>query len=112
DLLVGARDPAAGLDLDDPPRLDQTIEVLLHAAALDVVREEHVVARPVHETVGDDLLERTRHGEERHEPGFALGDLGGETVEAIDERVPPLEDADVVEGRVPTCPHRAYPRER
>src|SRR5262245_35357173 len=86
--------------------------MLAHAAALDVVGVRHLVAGAIDEAVRDDLVERPRRGQELEEARLARRDHGGEALEPREKLAPALDDADVVEGRVPARLERACERER
>ena len=77
--------------------------MLAHGAPLDVVCESYVVAGAVHEAVGNDLFDVVRLGEIVEQARLPVGNLGLEYIEAGKEGLPPLENTDVMEGRVPIC---------
>ena len=51
----------------------------------------------------------TRLGEKRQQAALAVGDHRGEAIEALEKRGAPLDDADVVKGRVPPRLDVAHP---
>ena len=99
--LRGRCETAPARARETRPARSESLQVLRHAAALDGVGEGNRILRPVHEAV----CRRSRRGcaaRDRYSSSRALAvaDHGGEALEPLEERVAPLDHADVVERGV------------